>query len=122
MSREAAPGGVNTFIPSEATMDRNTGMLIGMAAIGVLALITFAVYRWRQRERVRQIDQWVRDFLVRRYGEMPNDLHVNCSDDTLWPVLVSFVAGANGIRHRLQFLCAGPASSFVLVAEKEDAR
>jgi hypothetical protein len=47
-------------------------------------------------------------------------LNVNCSDDPLWPVLVSFDDPRTGIRHRLQFACSGQQSTFSLRAETED--
>ena len=95
--------------------------LIGMAALVVVALAVFAVYRWRQRQRVRRVDGWVRDYLAGRYGKLPNGLNVNCSDDTLWPVLVAFGDPLTGARRRLRFDCAGPRSTFSLLSETEDA-
>jgi hypothetical protein len=32
----------------------------------------------------------VKNYLCVRYGELPNPLSINCSDDPLWPVLVAF--------------------------------
>src|SRR5437879_3622257 len=94
--------------------------LIGAAVLVPALLAAFAVYRWRQRERGRQVDGRVKDFLSSRYGELPSDLNVNSSDDPLWPVLVSFHNPRTGIRHRLQFACPGPASTLFFLSEKED--
>jgi hypothetical protein len=104
---------------SEATMERNMAALIGMVGLAVLA--AFAVYRWRQRDRVRRVERWVKDYLVTRGGQLPTNLHINCSDDTLWPVLVSFDGlPGGGTRHYLQFGCEGPVATFSLLSEKEE--
>jgi hypothetical protein len=94
--------------------------LIGMVGLAVLA--AFAVYRWRQHERVRRVERWVKDYLVTRDGQLPTNLLINCSDDLLWPVLVSFDGSPGGSRHYLQFGCGGPISTFSLLSEKEDIR
>ncbi len=91
--------------------------LIGMAALVAVALATFALYRWQQRRRVHRVEGWVRDYLYERYGKLPVGLHVDCSDDRRWPVLVNFDDPTDGGRRRLQFSCPGPHSAFSLLRE-----
>jgi hypothetical protein len=100
-------------------MEKSTAVLIGMAVLGVTALAAFALYRWRQQKHVRQVEKWVRDYLLVRYGGLPNHLDINCSDDPLWPVLVAFDNPRTGIQHRLRFACPGPESTFSLLSEEE---
>jgi hypothetical protein len=100
----------------------NSGLLIAVAALAVTALAAFAVYRWRQRQRVRRVEQWVKDYLSVRYDGQPGRLSIDCSDDPLWPVLVAFDDPRTGAHHRLRFTCAGPASTFSLQAEQEELR
>jgi hypothetical protein len=97
-------------------------MLIGLAGLAVAALAAFALYRWWQRRHVRQVGEWVKGYLTARYGALPERLHVNCSDDSLWPVLVAFDGPRPGTRHRLQFACAGPPATYALLSEKEEER
>jgi hypothetical protein len=94
-------------------------VLIGAAVFVPLVLAAFAGYRWRQLQRTRQINGRVKDFLSARYGELPSDLHIISSDDTLWPVLVSFHSPRGGIRHLLQFDCPGPASTLSFRSEEK---
>jgi hypothetical protein len=94
--------------------------LIGMVGLAVTAVVAFAVYRHQQRKRVRWVEQWVRDYLVSRYGKLPNALNVNCSDDTLWPVLVAFDDPLTRGRCRLQFACPGANATFSLLSEQRD--
>lgn len=103
-------------------MDRNVELVTGLAVMAALALAALAVYRWRQRRRAHRIEAWVRAYLVDRYGELPGQLHIDCSDDTRWPVLVTFVAPLTGVRQRFQFACGGRPSTFALASEKEDGR
>ncbi len=103
-------------------MERSAEILIGMAALGLAAIAACAIYRWRQRKRVRRIKRWVKDYLSVRYGALPNSLSINCSDDLLWPVFVAFDAPRTGIRHSLQFTCARAHSSFALLSEHETGR
>jgi hypothetical protein len=103
-------------------MERNTLVLLGMAASAVTALAAFALYRLWQRKRARRVEWWVRDYLSARYGRVPENLNVNCSDDRQWPVLVGFDSPKTGARHRLQFSCPGASSTFSLLSETEDAR
>src|SRR5439155_510102 len=62
----AGPHNTNSH---EGTMDKSTEVFIAMVGLAVLGLAAFAVYRWRQRERVRRVERWVKDYLVMRYGE-----------------------------------------------------
>ena len=101
-------------------MGKSAEELIGMAALGFLAVAAFVVYRWRQRKRVCRIEEWVKDYLCVRYGELPNPLSINCSDDPLWPVLVAFDTPRTGIPHSMQFTCGGRHSTFALLSEKQE--
>src|SRR4051794_1000078 len=104
---------------SEEKMENSVVLLVGMAAFAVVVLAAFVLYRRQQRKRVRQVEGQVREYLVTRYGRLPNHLNINCSEDPQWPVLVSFHS-ATGTRHRLQFNSYGPASAFSLFSEKEE--
>src|SRR5260370_10459981 len=88
------------------------GVGVVAAGLAVVALATFAVYRRRRRQRRRVVGRWVKDFLAARYGAVPEGLHVNCSDDAWWPVLVSFTSPRTGARQDMWFSCWGPASTF----------
>ena len=101
-------------------MDRSVELVTGIAVILAVALAAFAVYRWLLRRRVHRVEAWVRAYLVDRYGGLPDRLHIHCSDDARWPVLVSFLAPTTGSRQRLQFACGGAPSTFALAAEKTD--
>src|SRR5262249_29508685 len=79
------PRSASVLSTREVSMQDSVTVLIGMAALAALALAGFAIYRWRQRERARRVDRWVRDYLAARYGGVPDGLHINCSDDRLWP-------------------------------------
>jgi hypothetical protein len=100
-------------------MGSSAELVIGMAGLVATALAAFAVYRWRQRQRVRQVERWVREYLAVRYGALPNHPSINCSDDPLWPVLVAFDNPRTGTRHHLQFACPGPPSTFALLSAEE---
>jgi hypothetical protein len=102
-------------------MESNTHLAIAMAALAAAALAALALYRWRARKRARRVEGWVRGYLSDRYGRLPEDLNVDCSDDRPWPVLVSFDSPATGARHRLQFSCPGANGTFRLLSETEDA-
>ena len=101
-------------------MDGSAAVLIGVAG-SVVGLVAYAVYR-RQRGRARRVERWVREYLAGRYGEVPAPLHVNCSDDRLWPVLVAFSSPRTGARHRLRFDCPGAGSSLSLLSEEAESR
>ncbi len=86
----------------------------------VLAIATicgFFVYRWRQQQRVRDVNLKIKDYLRGRFGRVPDNLTINCSDDPLWPILVSFTTAPYDDKHRLQFMCAGPISTLALLTE-----
>jgi hypothetical protein len=102
-------------------MDGNAEVLIGVAARVFTVLAAFAAYRWRQRRRVLRVKEWVKGYLLTRYGEVLDRLDINCSDDPPWSVLVSFDIPRTVVRHSLRFTCQGQ-SSFSLLSEKEDAR
>ncbi|MBI3410919.1 MAG: hypothetical protein HY040_21505 [Planctomycetes bacterium] len=103
-------------------MLNNVEILIGMAALGFTALVVFSLYKLRQKKRVRRVEGWVKDYLVFRYGELPNPLSINCSNDALWPVLVAFEAPLTRIRHSLQLTFGGVYSTLKLLSEKEENR
>jgi hypothetical protein len=113
---------LKTTILQERTMDTGVPALIGMAAALVAALAAFVLYRWRQRRGVRRVERWVAEYLAARYGALPGGLHINCSDDRLWPVLVDFGDGATGIQHRLQFDCPGSGASLSPSREEREMR
>jgi hypothetical protein len=96
------------------------GVFVVAAGLAVLALAAFAAYSRRRRQRRREVGRWVRGFLAARYGAVPAGLHVDCSDDALWPVLVSFTSPRTGARHDMRFSCGGPASTFSLLAGGEE--
>jgi hypothetical protein len=103
-------------------MEMSLEMLVGMTGLAVTALTAFAIYRWNRRARARGVRAWVEEFLATRYGERPDRLSVNCSDDELWPVLVAFDGPGTGTRHRLQFACGGRPPALTLLSEVEDKR
>ena len=93
-------------------MDTTIVILVTTLAVGTaLILLT---YRMKQRNRVQGVAQRVREYLRQRYGTLPDELNVNCSDDARWPVLVSFVDPQSGHRQHLQFKCGASLSSFAL--------
>ena len=85
----------------------------------VLALAAFVVFRQRQHRRVERIKTWINEYLTARYSEPPLHLHIDCSDDPLWPVLVAFERPRSGTRHSLRFSCAGSQPTYALVSETE---
>ena len=103
-------------------MANSAVVLIGMAAVGLTAVAAFMVYRWWQKKRIHRVETWVKDYVSLHYGELPNPLTINCSDDPLWPVLVSFDTPHNGTRHSLRFTCGRTHSSFALLLKKEEQR
>jgi hypothetical protein len=96
--------------------------LIGIGALMAASVVAFVIYRWRQEARVSRINIWVNDYLRLRYGELPARLKINCSHDTLWPVLVGFDTPGTGIRNSLQFACKGQQSAWFLLSEKVEQR
>lgn len=96
--------------------------LFGMiGAFVVVAIVGFAVYRWKQHTRVRLINEWIAKYVDSHYGPCAN-FHINCSDDLNWPVLVSFDVPKTGIQHRLQFSCGSAATKYALLSSKEEQR
>ncbi len=102
-------------------MDKSTSILIGMATLAI-AVLAFAAYAWWRRQRVHRVEARVKRYLCDRYGALPDRLNINCSDDSLWPVLVTFNAPLTGSRHSLQFTGTEKHSAFVLLSEREKKR
>ena len=101
-------------------MDRSLVAFLVMAGVALLAV--FVVYQWVQQKRIHRVEQWVRDYLVKRDGELADDLHIDCTTDTRWPVLVSWTGRRDGSKHRLQFDCGGSTATFSLLSEKVEHR
>jgi hypothetical protein len=106
----------------EAAMGNGVEAYVGAAALALSALAAFAFYRWRMRERSRRVKEWVTNYLVGRHGSPLVGLHINCSDDPLWPVLASCDNPRTGARHSLRFSCPGAPSTFALASESEEPR
>ena len=96
-------------------MDDLTVLLI--AALVLAAVVAFGAYRWLQRRRVLNVNLKIKEYLRHRFGQLPDNLRINCSDDPLWPILVSFTTPPNDDRHNLQFMCSGPISKLALLSE-----
>ncbi len=103
-------------------MDGNNAILIGLVVGAVVGLLAYIVYRSRQRRRVYRVEKRVKEYLSGRYGKLPRPLRINCSDDLRWPVLVDFEGPGTGVRHRLQFACAGAGFSLSLLCDTEESR
>jgi hypothetical protein len=95
-------------------------MLVGMAAAALLAVVVVAVYRRGWHRRALRVGTSARAYLFNQYGQLPKNLTINCSDDTLWPVLVAFDRPKTGVRHRLQFGVRERDTSLALLSEKAD--
>ena len=102
-------------------MGGSAAVWVGVAG-SVAGVVACAVYRLRQRGRARRVERWVREYLAGRYGEVPAPLHVSCSGDRLWPVLVDFSSPRTGAGHRLRFDCPGAGSSLALLSEEVESR
>ncbi len=100
-------------------MERVAEVLIPAAALASLALAAYVGYAWRRRSRVRRAEGWVRDYLMARYGGLPDRLSIDCSADPLWPVLVNFTEQQTGARRHLRFSWAGGAAPPELTSERE---
>jgi hypothetical protein len=100
-------------------MNANAELWAGVAALLLASVAVFALYQWRQIRRVRQVETWVKEYLSLRFGETPNHLRINCSNDRLWPVLVDFNSPRTETRYDMQFTCPGPKSTLSLISEKE---
>ncbi len=103
-------------------MENNTEVLIAVAVLTLTALAAWILYRWQQRKRVHRVEEWVKDYLYIRYGELPNALRIDCSEDLLWPVLVAFDTPRTGIQHNMRFTCRERLSTCALLSEKDDKR
>lgn len=103
-------------------MDRSVEILIGTATVVIAGLVAYAIYQWLRRRRVHFVEGWVKEYLSGRYGELPVPLHIECSDDRLWPVLVNFTSPRSGVRHYLRFTVGRTHSTFALLSEKEEKR
>ena len=90
-----------------------------LAGILLVTLVACGVHRWVQVRRRARIKLWISDYLASRYGRLPDNLHINCTDDQLWPVIVTFNV-ASGSRHVLHFNCAGAPTKFCLASEQEE--
>jgi|GEM_PF-5334623 hypothetical protein len=90
--------------------------------LALLAIVLFAVYRWTQRRRIASVTAWIRSFLMARYGTLPKNLYINCTEDRIWPVLATFDSKSGGTRHMLSFSCSGDAAQYRLLSEKETSR
>jgi hypothetical protein len=64
-------------------MDGNAELFAGLAVLLLACMAVFALYKWGQIRRVRQVKTWVKDYLSVRFGEEPGRLHINCTDDRL---------------------------------------
>jgi hypothetical protein len=95
-----------------ATVEVLTVLVLSFAA-----LTAFAVYRWRQRQRVCRIKGWINEFLVARFSVLPKNLTVSCSNDLFWPIMVDFDDPRSGAPQRLQFVCGKARSTFALRTE-----
>jgi len=93
-----------------------------LAVLALLAIAAFGVYRWTQSRRVAGVNVWIRNFLLTRYGALPENLHIICTDEQLWPVLATFDRLSVGSRHMLHFSCSGDQSNYRLDSENEERR
>lgn len=110
----------NTSSLKEIKMENSNELLIGMAVLVVITCVAAVViFKWQKQRRVHQVETWVRKYLYNRYGRLPDHLHINCSDDLLWPVLVNFHAPRTGVLHSLEFACGGPQPTWVRRSERE---
>jgi hypothetical protein len=99
-------------------VDRTTLITIGVAVLTLAGLAGYALYRWRQRRRALLVGGWVRRHLGARFGAVPADLRINCSDDTSWPVLADFTNPQTGHRTQFQFSCLAARDTFTVVSER----
>lgn len=96
------------------------GNEVMIVIVAVMALAALAFYKWWQRRRVLRVERWIKEYVSVQYGQLPDHLNINCSDDRLWPVLVTLENSRTGSRHSLQFACAGPESTFSLLSDREE--
>jgi hypothetical protein len=71
-------------------VDKQVEVLVGMTAAALVAVLAALAYRRGRRRRALRVEASARKYLSGRYGALPKNLTVNCSDDALWPVLVAF--------------------------------
>ena len=64
----------------------------------------------------------MRDYLVARFGGLPDNLSINCCGDLWEPVLVNFTEPRSGTRQHFRFACPGPRATFSLLLEREVER
>jgi len=102
-------------------MAQNVFLGLGVTTLVVVTLVVFALYRWQQRRRVCHVAVWVKEFLRKCYGALPNDVNIDCSDDQLWPVLVGFREPGTGTRRDLRFSCQGPESAWFVEENRRSA-
>lgn len=95
-----------------------------LLAVGfvILGAVVLAAYQRRQQNRVHSIELWVMDYLGGRYGKLPTELHILCSNDRLWPVLARFDMPGTALRHSMQFNCSGPCPTWSLTSERDEPR
>jgi hypothetical protein len=91
-------------------MSVGNGLLIAIVGLVAAAVASFIIFRWRQRDRVRRVKEWVGHYLSNRYGAAPGRLNLICSDDRSQSVLASFDHPTTGIRENVRFACAGSPS------------
>jgi hypothetical protein len=103
-------------------MDKHWPLALMLAALAAAALAAFTYYRWRQDRRTRGIKAWVAGYLRDRFGNSLEQVTINCSEDTTWPVLVGFDGVQTSTRHRLRFCCMGPPSAYRLESEESEQR
>lgn len=103
-------------------MANNYGLLIGGTVLAVLALVAFAVYRWRYGGRVPRVKAWITKYLSERYDAPPGRLTIHCADDPPQPVLVGFDNPRSGARHQCRFDCSGGPAGFSLLSETNRSR
>ncbi len=96
--------------------------VLASICVGLTVLAVFSGYRWRQRSRVRAIEEWVTRYLFTRFGGPLDEVNITCTDDRRWPVLASCRDPRTRIRHRLRFSCPGPSSTFELLSEVQECR
>jgi hypothetical protein len=108
--------------PIGGEMETSAEVLMWMAGLALIALAAFVVYGWRRRARVRRVEGWVRNYLVARFGGLPDRLSINWYGDPLAPVLVNFADPRTGTRQHFRFACTGAPATFRLLLEREVER
>lgn len=101
-------------------MDKQTEVLVGIAVAALVAVVAVVVYKRGRHRRALRVAASARNYLSGRYGALPKNVSVNCSDDELWPVLVAFDHPQTGARHRLQFGVCKRGAALSLLSEQTD--